>query len=205
MTTENTIFKLIEIEYCDEESQHLEFEVNRNRIGCYSSLDEVGRAIKEIIKSTRFARQNPLFGFLIEEYPIDAPAFWWANSRRIYLPDGSFLDEIITLLPDGCSFLDKILPDNSSKTGYTEDFCSHPPDKIRFVSGDLAELRNGEMLTPEVVAHVPFTLEATPKQKGSRGITLLSPSVSNELWKKCIEATMVEIKISYYGKISNLI
>jgi len=194
MTTENTIFKLIEIEYCDEESQHLEFEVNRNRIGCYSSLDEVGRAIKEIIKSTRFARQNPLFGFLIEEYPIDAPAFWWANSRRIYLPDGSFLDEIITLLPD-----------NSSKPAYTEDFCGHPADKIHFVSGDLAELRNGEMFTPEVVAHVPFTPEATPKQKGSREKTLLSPSVSNELRKKCIEATMVEIKISYYGKISNLI
>ena len=92
MTTENSIFKLIELEYCGENPQNHEFELCRTSIGFYSSLADAERAI---IQSVKRYRQSSPFGFLIEEYALDAPSYWWTESRRIFLPDGTFLDETI--------------------------------------------------------------------------------------------------------------
>jgi len=58
MTAENTIFKLIGIEYCGENSQNNEFELSRTSIGFYSSLADAGRAIIKSVKNYDYARQN---------------------------------------------------------------------------------------------------------------------------------------------------
>jgi len=49
-TTESSIFKLIEIEYCDENPQYPEFEVRHRAIGYFSSLAKAEQAMKNNIE-----------------------------------------------------------------------------------------------------------------------------------------------------------
>ena len=184
MTTENSIFKLIELEYCGENPQNHEFEVSRTSIGFYSSLTDAGQAIIESVKRYDYARQNPLFGFLIEEYALDAPYYWWTDSRRIFLPDGTFLNETMVLLGNHGDF---------------KEFPGHAADKVYFVSGDLMMLRNRDTVTPDIVTHVPTTPEETPKPEGTRGISF-SSQFNGVLPKKCSKAYFMEMYCYYYGR-----
>ena len=220
MTTESSIYELIEIEYRDESPQCPEFEVNRRRVGCFSSLAIAEQAMKNKIEANNHVGQEPPFGFLIEEYALDVPSYWWTESIRSYLPDGVFLDE--TLVSD--------MPD---KDGKLEEFFGRPPGKVRFASGCLVEAFHGDTVTLSIVTHVPFSPEEvreiherSAERHGSgyrlqldasddcyrtiehdnaedndththpHGISLfpLRFPVSDELRKKCAEAHRVEMK-----------
>ena len=189
MTTENTIFKLIELEYCGENPQNHEFEVSRTSIGFYSSLTDAGQAIIESVKRYDYARQNPLFGFLIEEYALDAPCYWWTESRRIFLPDGTFLNE--TFLNENKVLLEKHFD--------FKEFPDNAADKVYFVSGDLMLLRNRDTVTPDIVTHVPTTPEETPKPEGTRGISFGS-RFNGVLPEKCRKAYFMEMYSYYHGR-----
>ena len=222
MTTESSIFKLIEIEYCDEKPQYPEFEVSRRQIGYFSNLANAEQAMKNNIEGNDYGRENHAFGFLIEEYALDEPSYWFTKSIRSFLPDGSFLDE--TLGSD--------MPD---KDGNWEEFFGRPAEKVRFASGDWVEALNGETVTLDIVTHVPLSPEEvremherSEKKHGSgvhlqldasddcyrtiepddaddndthahpRGITLfpLRFPVSDELQKKCAETYLMQM-LSY--------
>jgi len=50
MTAEDTIFKLIKIEYCDEKPKYPSFEVHKSTLGYFSSLANAEQAMKKEIK-----------------------------------------------------------------------------------------------------------------------------------------------------------
>ncbi|MCL2074642.1 MAG: hypothetical protein FWH18_12020 [Marinilabiliaceae bacterium] len=166
MTTNNSIFKLIEIDYCDEKPQYPEFEVSRIQIGYFSSLANAEQAMKNNIKGNDYSSENEVFGYIIEEYALDEPSYWHTKSKRSFLPDGSFLDE--TLVSD--------LPD---KNGDFEEFLGRPPEKVRFASGDLVELLRGDTVTLSIVTHMPSSPEEVSemhqrsKKNHSSGVHLL--------------------------------
>ena len=164
MTKDNSIFKLIEIEYCDENPQYPEFEVICRVTGIFPSLEKAEQALKDSVDAKNGGRQNPLFGFFIKEYsekPPDKRSYdWAAKNGRSYLPDGAFLDKTMV----------SILPDDN---GVREEFLGRPPEKIRFAPGDLVETlhitgsystRDGRKfekgsVTLDIVTHVPWTPE----------------------------------------------
>ena len=146
MTTDNSIFKLIKIEYCDEKPQYPEFEVHHSTIGYFSSLANAEQAMKNEIERNGHGRKAPPFGYFIEEYALDEPSYWWTKSIRSFLPDGAFLDETLT----------SEMPD---KNGDWEEFFGRPPEKVRFASGDLVETLFGDKVTLKIVTHVPISPE----------------------------------------------
>ena len=136
MTNKTSIFKLIEIEYRDDNPQYPLFEVFRNTIGYFTSLEKAEQVMKEYT-------EEDCFGFLIEEYIIDQPSLWWAKSRRNYLPDGSFLDE--NLLSE--------MPQDETQ------FRGRPPEKLRFSNGDLVEVLWNDVVSLEIVTSTPCSPE----------------------------------------------
>ncbi|MCL2074389.1 MAG: hypothetical protein FWH18_10730 [Marinilabiliaceae bacterium] len=139
MTTENTVFKLIKIEYCDEKPQYPEFKVSRKQIGIFSSLAKAEQAMKEEIK--RFNSEYD-YGYWINEYVIDNSEGDAARIRRSYLSDGSPLDETIMSEIEGEKYVD------------LEKFYGR---KIRFKEGDLVEVTCGETVSLEIVFATPPT------------------------------------------------
>ena len=135
----DTIFKLTGIEYCDEHPQYPSFDVFRNTIGYFSSLDKAGQEMKNFVKEDK----RPLFGFLKEEYALDKSSLWWAKSRRNYLPDGKILDE--NLLSE--------MPEDGM------EFFGRQEAKLRFHRGDIVEVLREDRVTLQIVISTPFSPE----------------------------------------------
>ena len=135
----DTIFKLIELEYRDDSSQYPSFDVFRNTIGYFSSLDKAGQEMKNFVKEDK----RPLFGFLKEEYALDKSSLWWAKSRRNYLPDGEILDE--NLLSE--------MPEDGM------EFFGRQEAKLRFHRGDIVEVLREDRVTLQIVISTPFSPE----------------------------------------------
>ena len=141
---ENTIFKLIKIEYCDEKPQYPEFEVNSKKLGYFSSLEKAEQAMKENIE--QFFNSETDFGYWINEHVIDKTVYCAAKSRRSYLPDGSFWDE---------TMVTEIENENVD----LEIFSGRPVEKIRFKAGDLVEVFSRDWVFLGIVNHAPRTPE----------------------------------------------
>ena len=148
MTKQNTIFKLIEIEYCtDDNPQYPEFDVYRTVVGYFSSLEKAEQIMN---KEKHNKSRNPeykFFGFLIEEYALDITGYDRTESRRSYLPDGSLLD--VTLMSE------TLIDENYELA----EFLGRPTDKVRFQVGDLVEVLYGNTVSLEIVGNLPITPE----------------------------------------------
>jgi hypothetical protein len=146
-----SIFELFRIEYdrwsYDDGNtpQYPLFEVERSRIGLYLSLSKAEQAIKNFIEEGEKYNWSVPFGFLIDEYELDNATYWWTNSRRNYLPDGSLWDE---------SLISDILPD-----GNPEEFLGRPADRVRFQNGDLVEILRGNTVELGIVGSPPRSPE----------------------------------------------
>jgi len=159
---DSTIFELTEIEYQDSYDaendeliapQYPTFEVRQSRMGIFSTLTKAEQAMKEYIeKQKRYGEEQgkdylkKLFGFLIDEHKLDKCSWWWRESARNYLHDGSLLDECLT-------------SDTPTEDDDFEDFFGRPADKIRFRNGDLVEVLHGDSVTLEIVGNPPWSPE----------------------------------------------
>ena len=87
MEERNTIFKLIVIEYHNDNHQYPEFDVFRDTIGCFSSREEAEQAMNKY-EEEYDKTQHSLYGFIIEEYETeeDFENAEWAD-RNSYIPD----------------------------------------------------------------------------------------------------------------------
>ena len=151
MTRKKTIFKLIQIEYCDEKPRYPSFEVCRVTVGYFSILEKAEEAMKKNVASKGIITLHHLFGFLIEEYSLDKSVYFYPESIRSYLPDGSLWDVCL-------------LSQVANKEGDLEPFFGRPADKMRFRTGDLVEVLHHDTVTLEIVAGLPFTPEELQKK-----------------------------------------
>ena len=167
MTTENSIFKLIEIGYCDENPQYPEFEVYSETTGYFSSLEKAVETMKRHPGGK--SAKEMLFGFLIKEYALDGEWSLPTESRRSYLSDGTFVDE--NLLSE------------TPKEGYTSEtfpnsevFLGRHASMVRFKKGDIVEvLRNDTAVSLEIVSQLPLSPEKVEaKRKSDSHFTLFS-------------------------------
>jgi len=153
MTTKNTIFELIKIEYRAEKPKYPEFEVCCTRIGFFSNLAAAEQGMKKIIEETKQygdSYSRSIFGFLIEEYALDQCTYWQTESRRSYLPDGSLLEEsLVSEVPDD--------------DGHLEAFSGRPADKVSFKIGDLVETLYRDTVILAIVGNVPASPEEVQK------------------------------------------
>ena len=83
----NAIFKLIVIEYDNDNHQYPEFDVFRSTIGCFSSREEAEQVMNKY-EEEYDKTQYSLFGFVIKEYELDEKSeikelVWYGN----YVPD----------------------------------------------------------------------------------------------------------------------
>jgi len=164
-----TIFELTEIEYQDsynEENDELiapqypDFEVRQSRMGIFSTLSKAEQAMKEYIaKQKKYGEEQgkdylkKLFGFLIDEHKLDKCSWWWRESIRNYLPDGSLLDE--------CLVSDTFNDDDT-----LEEFLGRPTDKVRYQNGDLVEEIYGcDRVRLAIVGNPPWSPEKVSANK----------------------------------------
>jgi hypothetical protein len=163
-----TIFELTEIEYqdsYDEENDELiapqypDFEVRQSRMGIFSTLSKAEQAMKEYIaKQKKYGEEQgkdylkKLFGFLIDEHKFDKCSWWWRESVRNYLHDGSLLDE--------CLVSDTLNDDDA-----LEEFLGRPAEKVRFRNGELVEVLHGDRVTLEIVGNPPWSPEKVSANK----------------------------------------
>ena len=152
-----SIFELTEIEYRDSYDendetvppQYPDFEINRRRVGLYSTLAKAEQGIKEYIQTYK---PKDTFGFWIEESELDKLSFWWTKSIRNYLPDGSFLDECpISSYPI----------DNDD----LEEFFGRRAEKVRFQNGDLAEELRGDTVMLVIIGNSPCSPEEINRRR----------------------------------------
>ena len=147
---ESSIFKLIEVEYCEKKPRYPYFEVKCSEIGYYSNLDKAEEALKkyERDENASFDAPRGQFCFFINEYALDEASHQLAKSRRSYLPDGS-------------PWTENLLSENVSTEGdcLSTMFSGRTADKQRFKKGDLVEVFNGTNVTLEIVSGQPFTPE----------------------------------------------
>ena len=172
MTTENTIFKLIEIEYCDKKPQYPLFGVSKSTLGYFFSLEKAEQAMKNNIEENDNGRQNTSFGFLIEEYALDVPSYWQAKSRRSYLSDGTLWAE--NLLDE-----DPLLESDDP----AREFLGRPAEKRRFQKGDLVETLNGTQVTLEIVTEEPDTPEEVSEQRENDKENFLHHDYSDDYYR----------------------
>jgi len=146
MNKEPSIFELTQISYLDyEKPRYPKFNVHRLKVGYYSSLANAEQAMTELASKDR----KSIFGFLVNEYPLDICAWGFAKSRRNYLSDGSLWDE---------SLVSEIETD-----GKFESFYGRPPEKMRFKIGDLVEVLYGDSVHLEIIGDLPCTPEKCNK------------------------------------------
>jgi putative ubiquitin-RnfH superfamily antitoxin RatB of RatAB toxin-antitoxin module len=151
MKTQKTIFELKRIKYDSwKKPKYPEFKVTNSRLGIFSDLAKAEQGMKAYVEP----EEGLLFGFSINEFLLDELTYWWAVSRRIYLPDGSLLDECL-------------VSEVSQGEGGLERFLGRPAEKIRFEIGDLAEVLHGDRVTLEIVGNLPCTPEEV-RQKNER-------------------------------------
>ena len=144
MKKRKSIFKLTQIEYdTDKPPRYPSFKVCNVSAGYFSSLDKAEKIIKKIVTGGNYVEPQQLFGFQIEEYPLDSDCYYAAKSRRSYLPDGSLWSE--NLLSE--------IPDENG----LEAFLGRPVEKIRFKIGDLVEVLRWDTVTLEIVGNLPMT------------------------------------------------
>ena len=144
MKKRKSIFKLTQIEYdTNKPPRYPSFEVHKVWIGYFSSRDKAEKIIKKIVTGGSYVEPQQLFGFRIEEYPLDNDSYYATKSRRSYLPDGSLWAE--NLLSE--------IPDENGM----EEFFGRPAEKIRFNIGDLVEVLYGNTVTLEIVGNLPMT------------------------------------------------
>ena len=153
MKKEKSIFELFLIEYRDEKPKYPSFEVDRRRIGIFSSLVKAERGINKYIKEQKHYeklhndnRLQGIFGFLIKEFSFDEPSWFHPKNQRNYLSDGSFWDE-------------NPVSEMVNKDGDLEEFLGRPADKIRFQIGDLVEVFGYDTVTLDIVGMLPPTPE----------------------------------------------
>ena len=162
MTTESSIFKLIEIEYCDKRSQYPEFEVYSETIGYFSCLEKAVDKMNWYLrcKSSEYKR----FGFLIKEYALDGEWILPTESRRSYLPDGTLLDEnLLSETPNEDFPFETFL--------YSEPFFGRPADRVCFQKGDIVEvLRYDTTVSLEIITHVPWSPEEVDAKRKKSNI-----------------------------------
>jgi hypothetical protein len=148
MKPEKSIFQLTQISYSDYSTpKYPSFEVERFNVGYFSSLAKAEQEMKKLVK------EDPkyIFGFLVNEYPLDCRSWNYAKSRRNYLSDGALWDE---------SLVSEI-----EKDGVFEEFLGRPANKMRFNIGDFVEVLYGNTVELEIVANQPCTPESCDKMK----------------------------------------
>ena len=164
MTAENTIFKLIEIKYCDENPQYPEFEVYSETIGYFSSLGKAVDKMNRHLRGKSGARNR--FGFFIKEYALDGEWILPTESRRSYLPDGSPCDENLLSETPKDDYTSETFPNS-------DPFLGRPADKVRFQRGDIVEvLWYDATVSLEIITHVPLSPEEVNAKREKYGTRL---------------------------------
>ena len=186
MTAENTIFKLIEIKYCDENPQYPEFEVYGETIGYFSSLDKAADKMNGHLRNKSGAHMR--FACFIKEYALDNEWILPTESRRSYLPDGSPWDENLLSQTPKDDYTAETFPNS-------EHFLGRPANKVHFQKGDIVEvLLYDATVSLEIVTHVPLSPEKVDaKRKENSSFELFSENdcyrtLSHEGNPSCPEA-----------------
>lgn len=155
--TPQTVFELTEIRYnnCYDENDEFvapkypEFEVHKCKHGLFSTLAKAEQSMKKRIKERHYDSKE-IFGFKIDEFYLDMNS---GGIYRIYLPDGSFLDESLVV-----DLWDE-------ETGRGEEFFGRPAEKMRFQKGDLAEYLCGDTVSLVIVCEQPLSPEYVSEWK----------------------------------------
>ena len=149
--TPQTIFELIEIHYehCYDENDEFitpkypEFKVCESRYGLFSTLEKAEQGMKKRTEESGYDPKRT-FGFRINEIYLDMSG---GGIDRIYLPDGSFLDESLA-----ANLWDQ-------ETGRGAEFFGRPVEKLRFRDGDLAEYHVGDHVNLVIIGYPPISPE----------------------------------------------
>ena len=140
---ENSIYKLIEIQYRNYKPQYPDFKISYETVGYFSSIANAEQAMKNKIGRYR----NPPFGFWIKEQVLDLLEGEAMKSKRSYLSDGSLWDVWNALeLRDVDSWV---------------RFNGRSEDEMRFNSGDIVEivLEYEEVVVLGIALLTPPTIE----------------------------------------------
>ena len=160
----NTVFKLIVIEYHNDNHQYPEFDVFHDTIGCFSSRNEAEQAMNKY-EEEYDKTQYSLYGFVIEQYEPDEESeseiTEWVY-RASYIPDDFGLPfdwktmsegDLVEVLRENTVTLEtvKIFPfpyRESDKKGNTWTVLNHPGYGTINIAGKLSYPGNSNMFTP---------------------------------------------------------
>jgi len=154
--TPQTVFELIEIDYeggYDENDEFItpkypEFKVHEYRYELFSTLAKAEQGLKKRTEESHYDPKR-VFGFKIVENYLNLQSY---GITRIYLPDGSFLDE-------------SLAADHWDESGRGDEFFGRPEGKVRFQNGDLAEYHLGDYVNLVIIGNPPISPEEVSEHK----------------------------------------
>jgi len=161
---ENSIYKLIEIRYKDDEPQYPDIDISYETVGYFSSIANAEQAMKNKIE--QYGNSNT-FGFLLKEYGFDYLKYASTESEQSYLPDlmsGAKEKSVRNYLSDG-SFWDEVY--NPYEREDLGEFYGRPEEKIRFKPGDIVESIYPLQAVLAIVHFSPPTIEQVNGQRCS--------------------------------------